>query len=98
MKIEVIKPQKKVNWKFPCKGISKTDGTIVGFSGYRTGTVLDIGESKYLKLYDIADNWNMDNLHLSRKKNNLLKIQNLLKKWIGIILHYLFWQKIKMKV
>lgn len=51
---------KKVNWKFPCKGISKTDNTVIGFSSYGTGTVLDIGQS-YYKLYYVSDTWNMDN-------------------------------------
>lgn len=73
METKIIKSKKRVNWKFPCKGISKTDGTIVGFSGYRIGIVLDIGKSKYLKLYDIADNWNMDNFTPIKEEKQLVK-------------------------
>ena len=60
METKIIKSKKKVNWKFPCKGISKTDNTVIGFSSYGTGTVLDIGQS-YYKLYYVSDTWNMDN-------------------------------------
>lgn len=60
MEIKIIKSKKKINWKFPCKGISKTDNTVIGFSSYGTGTVLDIGQS-YYKLYYVSDTWNMDN-------------------------------------
>ena len=73
METKIIKSKKRVDWKFPCKGISKTDGTIVGFSGYRTGIVLDIGESKYYKIYDIADNWNMDNFTPIKEEKQLVK-------------------------
>ena len=60
METKIIKSKKKVNWRFPCKGISKTDNTVIGFSSYGTGTVLDIGQS-YYKLYYVSDTWNMDN-------------------------------------
>lgn len=60
MEIKIIN-NKESKWKFPCKGVSKTDNAVVGFSSYGTGTVLDIGKSKYYKIYDIADYWEMDN-------------------------------------
>lgn len=60
MKIEVIKPNESA-WRFPCKGISSINNTIVGFSSYGKGTVINIGECEYYKLYDIKENWNMDN-------------------------------------
>lgn len=60
MNIEITKPNKN-KWKFPCKGISKTDGTIVGFSSYGIGTVLDTGQSTSYRLYSKEDGWNMDN-------------------------------------
>lgn len=57
----IKKTKLKTNqWKFPCKGISKTDNTVISFSSYGTGTVLDIGQS-YYKLYYVSNTWNMDN-------------------------------------
>ena len=88
MKIEIIKPQKEVKWDYPCKGVSKTDGTIVGFSSYRIGTVLDIGESKYYKIYDIADNWNMDNFQPIEEEKQLVEDTELTREvdWDNITL------------
>ena len=40
MNIQVIKP-KEDKWKFPCKGIRKKDGKIIGFKRYGEGTVLE---------------------------------------------------------
>ena len=73
MKIEFIKPQEEVKWRFPCEGISKTDEVVVGFSNYRVGTVLDCGKSKYYKIYDIADNWNMDNFTPIKEEKQLIE-------------------------
>ena len=60
MEVKIIKPEES-KWKFPCKGISKTDNMIIGFSSYGTGAVLDIGRSKYYRINDISYNWNMHN-------------------------------------
>ena len=89
METKIIKSKKRVNWKFPCKGISSINNTIVGFSSYGKGTVINIGECEYYKLYDIKENWNMDTFksaiqdYLIFKKNSLneqiLKINNLIK-------------------
>ena len=66
----IKKTKLKTNqWKFPCKGISKTDEVVVGFSNYRVGIVLDCGKSKSYKIYDIADNWNMDNFTPIEEEN-----------------------------
>ena len=50
---------KKVNWKFPCKGISVIDNIIVGFSSYGRGVVLDAGNSTCHKLYEFSEYWIM---------------------------------------
>lgn len=60
METKIIKNEEG-KWKFPCKGICKEDNLIVGFSSYGKGTVINIGECEYYKLYDIKENWNMDN-------------------------------------
>ena len=60
MKIEVIKPQKEAEWKFPCKGICKEDNLIVGFSSYRIGVVLNIGQCDGFSLYDFSKDWKMN--------------------------------------
>ena len=68
MEIKIIKNEKS-KWKFPCKGISKTDGTIVGFSSYGIGTVLDIGQSTNYRLYNKEYDWNMDNFQPIEEEN-----------------------------
>ena len=61
MKVEVIKPKEdKPYWDYPCKGIRKKDGVVVGFEKFGSGCVLESGQSK-MKLYtsyvflDMAD-------------------------------------------
>ena len=72
MKIEVIKPQEEVKWNFPCKGRSKTDNTVVGFSRYGQGVILDIGLSIYYRLYDMYNDWDMNNfIPLEEKEKGL---------------------------
>ena len=73
METKIIKSKKRVNWKFPCKGISKTDEVVVGFSNYRVGIVLNCGKSKHYKIYDIADNWNMDNFTPIKEEKQLIE-------------------------
>ena len=58
MKIEVIKPKEEVKWNFPCKGISKENNVLVGFSGYGKGVVLDAGNYN-APLYAYHEDWNM---------------------------------------
>ena len=64
-----IKISEKDKWKFPCKGISKTDNVIIGFSSYGIGTVLDTGQSTSYRLYNKEDNWNMDNFQPIEEEN-----------------------------
>ena len=59
MEVKVKKPQKETVWEFPCKGIRKSDGLIVGFKEIGIGTVIDAGTSDF-KLYHIACSWFMD--------------------------------------
>ena len=58
MKIEVIKPQEEVKWTFPCKGISKDGGVIVGFNSRGKGTVLETKNEEY-PLYEFREDWVM---------------------------------------
>ena len=59
MEVKVIKPQKEVEWKFPCMGISKVNKLVVGFSGYERGVVLDIGNSDINSIHEVSYMWDM---------------------------------------
>ena len=50
MKIEVIKPQEEVKWKFPCLGKSKSHRAVVYFHSDGVGVVVE-QSSKYPYLY-----------------------------------------------
>ena len=73
METKIIKFKKRVNWNFPCKGISKTDNVIIGFSSYGIGTVLDTGQSTSYRLYSKEDNWNMDNFQPIEEESQSIK-------------------------
>ena len=56
-----VKISEKIVWRFPCKGISKSNRLVVGFSKQNEGAVLDIGDSNSDDLYKWSTNWNMNN-------------------------------------
>lgn len=56
-----VKISEKIVWRFPCKGISKSNRLVVGFSRQNEGAVLDIGDSNSDDLYKWSTNWNMNN-------------------------------------
>ena len=56
-----VKISEKIVWRFPCKGISKSNRLVVGFSKQNEGAVLDIGDSNSGDLYKWSTNWNMNN-------------------------------------
>ena len=55
-----VKISEKIVWRFPCKGISKSNRLVVGFSKQNEGAVLDIGDSNSDDLYKWSTNWNMN--------------------------------------
>lgn len=59
MKIEVIKPQEEVKWKFPCIGVDINDNDfIVAFTDNRKGIVLKQGNEEF-SLREYREDWKM---------------------------------------
>ena len=67
MEIKIIKNEQS-KWKFPCKGVCKTDDAVVGFSSYGRGVVLDSGQAAHLRPYEFECNWEMDNFEPLEKE------------------------------
>jgi len=59
MEVKINKSERG-KWNFPCKGICKEDNLIVGFSSYRIGVVLNIGQCDGFSLYDFSKDWKMN--------------------------------------
>ena len=68
MKIEVIKP-KEEKWSFPCKGVHKQNGLVIGFTEEGVGCVLEKGQTNY-ELYSYEEFWDMDTFTPIKEKGN----------------------------
>ena len=58
MEVKIIKNEKS-KWEFPCKGIRRGDGLIVGFQKYGEGTILKSPNDRIYLFYHSKD-WVMD--------------------------------------
>ena len=58
MKIEVIKPQEEVKWKFPCLGIHNSTSKIVAFMDDKKGVIVEKGYG-VLSLGHYREDWEM---------------------------------------